>query len=297
MTYDPLQAVAKTRARARSLGLVGLALFVGAFLVPADNDDLAAVLLLVGVVLLAVALFLWFRLRGHVTDAIEETGALEGDRVLYLRPFGQDDEKAAIVQWLGNPASFLMLFRPIGLLRWLGLIVTARWGWEQALKAATRKVGKLVALGEPGERLPTAGLMNEYLPHDGWRDRVIELVDASKMVIMRAGVSDSVMWEIGTVVPRVDPEMMLIYVSPKSGLWKDLGVTPGAREPERAEYYEAFRDKAAGLFPKGLPPELGRSRFIRFESDWTPVAHEKAWYGLDRPPAVHVANYMESVLL
>jgi hypothetical protein len=41
---------------------------------------------------------------------------------------------------------------------------------------------------------------------------------------------------------------------------------------DRGAHYREFRSSLADAFPRGLPAEPGRSAFVAFGSDWTPVA-------------------------
>ena len=65
--------------------------------------------------------------------------------------------------WVRNPMTWRMLLRPAGLVRAYVLFFTGRLTFEQVLRAAARPVGKLIAIGEPGERMPTLGLKNVYV--------------------------------------------------------------------------------------------------------------------------------------
>ena len=292
--------VAGARARARRAYFVGLGFIVPAFVLVGLSGESEGVIAFIGGALLVVglsswayALFIRFRLRrGQVDDAIEATGGDEGSRVLYLRPFEQDADWGVYLPFsVWNPMSWRMLLRPAGLLRAYALILTGRVTWEQVLKAATRPVGKLIAIGEPGERMPTLGLKNEYVDDDGWQARVAKLVGSSQLVVIRAGASQGVMWEVETVALHVRPEALLIYVGQRSRKGADGG------RKARDEFYREFRESASSSFPKGLPAQVGKRKFICFEADWTPVVHHKRFRGFRRPPTVRVANYMESVLL
>ncbi len=288
-------------ARARSRRGVRIA-FV--FLVPAvilvllsGDDDEGPVAMVGGALLLgalacfAYAAWIRYRLRrGEVDDPIAATGGEDGHRVLYLRPFGQDDDWGVYLPFTPwNPLTWRLLLRPMGLVRCYLLFFTGRMTWEQVLKAACRPVGRVVAIGEPGERLPTLGLLNTYVDDEGWQGEVEELIDRSQLVVVRAGVSDGVLWEFEHVVPRVRPERLVIYVGQRSLDRRDAGTQA------RQEFYEEFRSEVSEFFPAGLPKDLGKKRFIRFEADGTAVVHSRR-VG-DRSPNVRVANYMESVLL
>jgi hypothetical protein len=60
-------------------------------------------------------------------------------------------------------------------------------------------------------------------------------------------------------------------------LWLHFNIgkrTQAERNGEWAQFRESYRD----IFPKPLPEDAAKARFIAFEDDWTPVAIPGAGY-------------------
>lgn len=72
-------------------------------------------------------------------------------------------------------------------------------------------LGQMVAIGRPGELLQTAGASRVYVGSD-WQERVRELMDSAKLVVLRVGSSEGVWWEVTEALERVEPPRLLIWI-------------------------------------------------------------------------------------
>jgi hypothetical protein len=88
--------------------------------------------------------------------------------------------------------------------------------------------GPVVAIGQPGERLPLFGACREYCPHDQWQKRVLQLLEQCSSVVMVLGVTEGITWEIGQMVER-------------NYLPKTVFVVPPAKEQDVQRRIEVFR--------------------------------------------------------
>jgi hypothetical protein len=187
--------------------------------------------------------FLYFRGR-QLQARSAAPSVFSGDRphVLYLRPFRTD---AGI---LGQGLSPLLT----------QTLVLGATTEEEQLAEALKPVGELIAIGRPGEALPTPGAARLYATDDERRETVIHWIRVARLVVLRAGTDDGLLWELHTARQLVRPERLLVLV---------LNITRGA--------YDAFRADAARTSGMTLP-ELPRGwhgnryGFLRFASDWTP---------------------------
>jgi hypothetical protein len=177
--------------------------------------------------------------------------------VLYLRPFDKD------AGWDG--AAAFSLYRPRTWRKFplspnnmtaLYLEMTGRASFEQVLAHVTRKIGPLVAIGEPGHP-PILGARNLYVGDDNWKEQVIDLAQRSQLVILTAGISSGVLWEVNTMTREVPPDRLLLNI-------------PGASRGERKESYVIFIQEAAEVFPAELPETINGGRFLSFGEDWQP---------------------------
>ena len=57
------------------------------------------------------------------------------------------------------------------------------------------RVGPVIAIGKPGERLPQLGAARLYVDDDHWRDTIDDLMAESALVVVRAGDTPNLWWE------------------------------------------------------------------------------------------------------
>ena len=137
---------------------------------------------------------------------------------------------------------------------------------EEELADLLRPFGELVAIGRPGERLPTPGAARIYTSDEEWKVVVKRQVQAARLVVIRAAAGENVLWELTQAIKTVDPQKLLILVLKM-----------------KAEDYESFRTKANPILGVSLPDRatlwrFGRglgfrrvSGFISFAADWKPT--------------------------
>ena len=71
---------------------------------------------------------------------------------------------------------------------------------EEQLADVLRPFGELVAIGRPGESLPTPGAARIYTSDEEWRDVVKRQMQATRLVVIRAAVGENVLWELTQAV-------------------------------------------------------------------------------------------------
>lgn len=231
------------QGRVRLLSLVCLVLAAAAAvtLVQVGFDELGA-LASVGLIVVCVALgYAGLRLmqRAKRYEAQLGTTVLAEDKrapVLYLRSFN-DDPKVA---------------------RTVGIAGFALNNEEEDIAAIVGTLGPLVAIGKPGEMLPYAGAARVYVGEDDWHERVRSLLSIASLVILRAGDTPGLWWEVEESAKTVKPERLMFLV------------------PLKKHEYEEFRRKAESYLPGHLPPYAGRripATTIRgvlfFDADWS----------------------------
>ncbi|MFI6051179.1 hypothetical protein ACIBCO_13955 [Streptomyces violascens] len=141
--------------------------------------------------------------------------------VLYLRSFEDDRRRAGLeesrVRGIGSVFSFLYVS---------GLTE------EEQLTRVLAPVAPVVAVGEPGERLPLAGARRFYLPLDDWQDTVSQLMGKARLVVLTAGLTAGVLWEIGEAARQLPPQRLVVLVP----------MDPGE--------YDTFRDRVRATMPR-----------------------------------------------
>lgn len=124
-----------------------------------------------------------------------------GPFVLYLRSFEDDRHRAGLEESRVRGIASLFSFAYVS-----GLTE------EEQLTRVLAPVAPVVAVGEPGERLPLAGARRLYLPLDDWQDTVSQLMGRSRLVVLTAGLTAGVLWEVGEAARKLPPQRLVVLV-------------------------------------------------------------------------------------
>jgi hypothetical protein len=123
-------------------------------------------------------------------------------------------------------------------------------------------IGPTALLLPRDEVVPDLGAARMYVGDDVWQDKVKELLSQAQLVVLRAGETDNLLWEVQTVAGAVRPER-IVFLLP----------FPNQKK------YEVFREMTAHLFPKPFPEKYKKNFWMQtgsikallyFEPDWTP---------------------------
>ncbi len=143
---------------------------------------------------------------------------------------------------------------------------------EEALARVMQPLGPFVAIGRPAESLPPLGASRFYVPGSDWQAFVLDLMRKSRLVLVAAGETPGLGWEISRCVELIEPKSLLILV------------------PASAKTYEAFRAIAAREADLVLPalPKADRlggdttgfQGVVHFDGDWG-----ASFQSFDRPIA------------
>ncbi len=150
--------------------------------------------------------------------------------ILYLRPFSSDQ------------------------IYELPLEVTRRV--DERLTEHYEQYGPVIAIGGPDEKGPMPGPVRLYFDDDMWRAGVIYLMSISRLVIIQAGISQGVLWEMGIARRLLEPEKLIISVADASN--------PSIPD----NYYYDFKKCAEVLLDCELPISLRGSVHIGFGKNW-----------------------------
>jgi hypothetical protein len=217
----------------------------------ADRHPAIALLVAVGAVLSVTwAISLATYRIHHLTRALSGVIAAEdlpaGARpgAVYLRPFDVDQQaRPSIRQRLAVMNEDVLANR------------------EEQLAQVLAPLGPFVAIGRPGETLPTPGAVRRYVDDAHWKAQVDEWLRAARLVILVPGRSAGVQWELREALETVPPEALLIaawqlrkpaYVALQSVLNEAMGLTlpPFAelRRHARVDGFFAFDERRRPVF-------------------------------------------------
>ncbi len=173
--------------------------------------------------------------------------------VLYLRSFAHD-------ALLEGASPFRSLLTALG----------SRSSYIEEIARAVRNFGTLVAIGDPGSRLPGLGPAQIYVEPDStrpgqdlhrWQAEVLGLLRGSALVLISAGYSEGLRWEFSQATANVLPERLVVFV------------------PLNRAQYARFRELTEMYFPAGLPADPRKTStwgsepvhgLVHFDRDWTP---------------------------
>jgi hypothetical protein len=161
--------------------------------------------LVIGLIASAVIGFLAMRwLSARLLDRAEAMAlphakdALWSDRrrpVLFLRSF-KDDASVTSATGAGEPADPEQIER-----------------LEDVLAGVAGSYGPLIAVGEPGV-LPRSGAARAYYAGDDWREAVKTWMDQALFIVMIAGFTEGVRWELDTAIERGHAEKLVLIFPP-----------------------------------------------------------------------------------
>ena len=106
------------------------------------------------------------------------------------------------------------------------------------------------------------GAAKMYITDEEWQSTVLNLLNSIAAIVLEAGDSEGLLWEIEQITTHI-PARKLLIILPASDM-----------------EYQAFRTFAEHAFPMSLPKEWVRSRLLIFEDDWTPIELENVNFSL-----------------
>ena len=134
----------------------------------------------------------WRRIR---LDAHLQMKADARQPVLLLRSF-KDDQA---------------LLRPVD---FLSVLQMRRIRLEEAVAREVSILGPFIAVGAPGENLPELGAHRAYLADGEWQRAVLEWIDGSRVVLMVAGTTPWVGWELRALHDAAALPKLLLLLPP-----------------------------------------------------------------------------------
>lgn len=201
------------------------------------------------IIMLSGGAFLIWRGRQYAAKATAERIIHDSKPdVLYLRAFETDPSTRGYV--------FSSILMPFLTPSYYSGTATE----EEQLSEVLQPFGDLVAIGKPSETLPTPGAARLYVSDAEWKKVVTDQMQTARLVVIRAGSGEGLLWELKQVVQVLNPKKLLILI---------LNM--------KKKDYKAFTKEAdqvfEGTFPKA--DEIRRfarvSGFVRFSANWKPI--------------------------
>jgi len=130
---------------------------------------------------------------------------------------------------------------------------------EEVLVRYFEKIGPVIAIGRPGEGLPTPGAARMYLEEEQWQQTVENQIEEAQIIVVQPGASEGVRWELEHLRHRSDPRRILMCLA---AYWN------------RPDEYEKLIIMARQTLQIDLPrkvPYLNCPAFLYFDADWSPI--------------------------
>ena len=232
---------------------------------------------------------------------LEDIGNDTRPPVLYLRPFTVDNavlSSGARVFNPFNPFTYYKLKRT--LFGGYGSFFKLRWTSEQVFEYVTRKLGPMVAIGQPNSP-PVMGAYNLFVGEE-WKERVQELAQRAQLVVLLAGdTTQGVMWEMSKATLWCDPEKFTLFVPGGRYRWWWPLWRIGSRRRNWAAFRKAYEHYCENAkpedmprqFPSPLPAKLKGAAFVGFKEDWSPVLLDPR----SRPPVSKPRDFLVSQVM
>ncbi|WP_405731041.1 hypothetical protein OG885_14590 [Streptomyces sp. NBC_00028] len=140
--------------------------------------------------------------RRHTAEILDPLRAAHStEHVLYLRPFDLDTVMSGMPMELsGGGASLTNVFFLSG--RTLEEDLVRRFG----------RLGRVVAIGRPGEPLPEAGAERMYVADDEWQRVVSGLIARARVVTLSVGTGQGTVWEFVESLRVLPPERLVLLI-------------------------------------------------------------------------------------
>lgn len=139
-----------------------------------------------------------FSARIHAEALPRAKDALWGDNrrpILFLRSF-KDDAQAVRLTPEGEPEPEDSISR-----------------LEDVIADLLRAYGPVIAVGEPGV-LPKSGAARAFYDGDDWQEAVATWMDQSLVVVMMAGYTEGLIWEMDTLIKRGHAKKLIAVFPP-----------------------------------------------------------------------------------
>ena len=121
--------------------------------------------------------------------------------VVYLRPFFEDGRQiydGPVGRRLGGEGH--------------GASAKRSASHEREIAGALARIGPLIAIGKPGDRVAPFGAARVYVGDDVWQETVLKLIRRAAIVILQPETTQGTWWELNAVVGTTDWRRVLMLV-------------------------------------------------------------------------------------
>ncbi|HEY1245797.1 MAG TPA: hypothetical protein VGF29_13310, partial [Hyphomicrobiaceae bacterium] len=235
-----------------------------------------------GLVGIALSLSAWRLARIMLYPGAEDLLKVDGRApIVFLRSFRDDAlhfeeektdklshalsrENPKILEWMHRLDAMLMRFFLSGSAsEWEkpGRRVE-RIPFEPIVHKQLRVFGPLIAIGRPGEKRPVLGASRKYVSDDDWRTQVMTWLEQARMIVVIAGYTDGIQWELQQIARKGYTRKVLVLLPPSRRRlpWRKIAVSLATRA---RLYDELNRRKRWRNMCEAIVPEADRAHLRR----------------------------------
>jgi uncharacterized RDD family membrane protein YckC len=186
--------------------ILGIILLKTASRPPEGYEDQRGLLILSGIIIFSLGIFLWTLSKRIKSISVEER--LKKDArppVLFLRSF-KDDSKL-LKRQQGNVIQYMNL---------LGSVMPQSLNTEEEQMAIVlNNIGPAICIGRPGDVLAPPGFDRQYVPDPEWMPKVMEYIERSQLILIRASDTEGLIWEIRYLWNHPEKRKKVIFLLPE----------------------------------------------------------------------------------
>lgn len=138
---------------------------------------------------------------------------------------------------------------------------------EEDLAFALKYFGPLIALGNPADDISPLGAIRIYLKDNGWQENVRRLMAISQLIVIEAGTSKGLLWEMEVILREGNPTKLLVSFLSWQELDKDLRA--GRYVEFKSQIEKTISEATANVRPS-FPEKIEDAKFMVFTHDWKP---------------------------
>ena len=201
----------------------------------------------------------WIRRRRDAVRQLSVLGSVAHGLIRSLQE--HDEEMAPVGLALSRAHKRRTLYGRLSERSWAMQLASGRIGFpdEQSLLAdMLNQIGPYIAVKRPGQAGTWAdvGAYKLPMPCDRWQSQIGDIISKARIVVVEAGETKGIMWELEQVISRVPPRKVLLVV------------------PDTWSEYSTFLNRTKNMFLVPLPSTLPNTRFLMFDDWWNPIALE-----------------------
>ncbi|MCX6847770.1 MAG: DUF4339 domain-containing protein [Verrucomicrobia bacterium] len=140
---------------------------------------------------------------------------------------------------------------------------------ESVMVKKLKALGPVVAIGRPGEELAEIGAARMYVPHANWQEVALLLMKHSRCVVMKAGDTPGLHWEMSALRQSADPRKVVIRIPKAPKLREGFSDLKEDKEGNKLTY-QRFRESIYRSMKVELPEMIEEFNYIAFDRNWRP---------------------------